>query len=150
MERRKKSPNEQELVKYQRHYSDSSFREKVQGLPRSAGRAILEKALTLYVILTDRETPMWARALIIGALGYFIYPFDVIPDVIPVLGYADDVGVMGLVLTQLDRFVTPAMHERTQRLLPEGMKSKPTNQRRAKSNEQVKRKNKGSGSGGQS
>ena len=114
--------NSEDLGKYGRHYSERSFRQKLGAMPRKAGRVVVERAVTLYVILTDRETPVWARALIVGALGYFICPIDAIPDVIPVLGMADDVAVMGLVLTQVNRFLTPAMGERVQRLMPEGMK----------------------------
>ena len=101
-----------EYGEYRRHYSEPDFWQKVGGMPRDAGRAVVEKAVTLYVILTASETPLWARALVVGALGYFICPIDAIPDVIPVVGYADDVAVMALVLTQLDRFVTPAMRDR--------------------------------------
>jgi uncharacterized membrane protein YkvA (DUF1232 family) len=117
---------QEDMDQYAQHYTEQDFRQKITSLPRAAGQAVVEKAVTLYVILTDRETPMWARALIIGVLGYFICPLDAVPDVIPVLGYVDDVGAMGLVLTQLDRFVTPGMQDRVQALLPEGMKRKET------------------------
>ena len=139
-----------EYGEYRRHYSEPDFWRKVGGMPRDAGRAVVEKAVTLYVILTASETPLWARALVVGALGYFICPLDAIPDVIPVVGYADDVAVMALVLTQLDRFVTPAMRGRVQRLLPEGMRTKPTddNERRIRRHEQIEHE--GSGTGGES
>ena len=118
-----------ELGECSRHYSERGFRQKVRAMPRNAGRAVVERAVTLYVILTDRETPLWARALIVGALGYFVWPLDAIPDTIPVLGYADDAAVMGLVLSQVGRFATPAMRERVQRLMPEGMKRRVTGKR---------------------
>ena len=145
MVRRKRNASGEDLGEYGRHYSDRSFMQKVRGMPRGAGRYVLERALTLYVILTDRETPLWARALIIGALGYFIWPFDAIPDTIPVLGYADDMAVMGLVLTQVGRFVTPSMVERVQRLMPEGMRTKPTSamgttERKGKGREKTEQK----------
>lgn len=111
-----------ELAKHGRHYSEAGFKRKVARMPRRAGRMVLERAILLYVIMTDREVPMWARALIIGALGYFVWPLDAVPDAIPVLGYMDDAAVMGLVLSQVGRFVTQAMRERVERLMPEGMK----------------------------
>ncbi|WP_211605080.1 YkvA family protein [Vreelandella arcis] len=37
---------------------------------------------------------MWAKTTIYGALGYFISPVDAIPDLAPIVGYADDIGVL--------------------------------------------------------
>jgi len=110
------SPGEYDA--YRHHYSDEALWSKIGSMPRSVGRAVVEKAITLWVVLVSRDTPMWARLMIVGVLGYFICPIDVIPDAIPVVGYSDDLAAMGLVLTQLDNMVTPAMRDRVQRLLP--------------------------------
>jgi uncharacterized membrane protein YkvA (DUF1232 family) len=111
-----------DLSKYGRHYSETGLARKVARMPSRTSRLIVEQAITLYVILTDRETPMWARALIIAALGYFICPIDVIPDTVPLLGYADDAIVLATVVSRLGHMVTSAMHERVQRLMPNGLK----------------------------
>ncbi|MBP7831376.1 MAG: DUF1232 domain-containing protein, partial [Kiritimatiellae bacterium] len=80
---------------YRRRYSERAFWRKLSGLPRTAGMAAVERAVTLYVVLTDRDTPLWARALVIAALGYFIYPLDAVPDAVPLAGLADAVAMMG-------------------------------------------------------
>ena len=58
----------------------------------------------LYEMLCDeRYTINWkTKALIISALLYFISPIDVIPDAIPVVGYADDALYVAWVLHKLD------------------------------------------------
>lgn len=110
-------------AEYRRRYSERAFWRKLSGLPRTAGMAVVERAVTLYVVLTDRDTPMWARALVVAALGYFIVPMDAVPDAVPFAGLADDVAVMGAALAQLGRLVTPAVRGRVQRLLPEGLRA---------------------------
>lgn len=55
---------------------------------------VLEQALKMYYSATDPDTPLWAKTTIYGALGYFISPIDAIPDLLPVLGYTDDIGVL--------------------------------------------------------
>jgi len=61
---------------------------------QAAGKECIEKALLLYFIASDSETPAWAKAAIYGALGYFILPIDAIPDVIPIAGFTDDLGAL--------------------------------------------------------
>lgn len=60
----------------------------------SAGRKTLLTALTLFYCLQDRDTPTWAKGVIIGALGYLVLPTDLIPDIIPGAGYGDDWGAL--------------------------------------------------------
>jgi uncharacterized membrane protein YkvA (DUF1232 family) len=51
-------------------------------------------AVALYFCMVDGETPLWAKGAIASALAYFLNVFDVIVDTIPVVGYADDAGII--------------------------------------------------------
>ncbi|UJS23682.1 YkvA family protein [Thiothrix winogradskyi] len=75
-------------------YSDEGFWGKVKNYAKAAGERVLEPALKLYYAANDGDTPAWAKTTIFGALGYFIFPIDVIPDIAPVVGYTDDLGVL--------------------------------------------------------
>ena len=66
--------------------------------------------------------PGWAKALIVGVLGYFILPLDAVPDFVPVAGYADDFAAMLLVLLELDTYVTPSMEKAAKAALPDMLK----------------------------
>jgi len=83
---------------YSNKYSDDSFWKKVGNYALKAGKQVIETALTLYFCLGDPDTPAWAKGVIIGALGYFIFPLDAIPDIIPGAGYTDDLGVLSSAL----------------------------------------------------
>ncbi len=85
---------DEEEAKFEKEYSDDSFWDKVKKYAKIAGKNVLEPALKLYYALQDRDTPAWAKTVIIGALGYFISPIDAIPDITPVVGYSDDLGVL--------------------------------------------------------
>lgn len=76
------------------NYNESSFWEKIKAVGKKAGKNLIESALVLFYVLQDPTTPPWAKTVIVGALGYLISPVDAIPDVIPVIGFTDDAGVL--------------------------------------------------------
>lgn len=47
---------------------------------------------------TDPATPMRDKAVLLGALAYFIMPVDAVPDFITLLGFTDDLAVLTLAL----------------------------------------------------
>lgn len=86
------SPNKTES--YSKNYDKKLFWNKVKKFASSAGKSVLEPALTLYYCARDPDTPAWAKAVIFSALGYFISPLDAIPDLVPGVGYTDDLGAL--------------------------------------------------------
>lgn len=84
---------------YERNYSDDDFWSKVTRFAKKAGESVLEPALKMYYAAKDSDTPVWARTTIFGALGYFILPIDAIPDIIPGVGYTDDLAVLAAAIT---------------------------------------------------
>jgi uncharacterized membrane protein YkvA (DUF1232 family) len=54
-------------------------------------------------LAADPETPRGARIRLALLLGYLALPFDLIPDFVPVLGYADDAIIVALVLRSVTR-----------------------------------------------
>jgi len=97
--------------KYSNEYSDSSFWEKVKKFASKAGSKVVYYALVLYYTLQSPDTPTWAKAVIIGALGYFIAPIDAIPDFTPVVGFADDLGVLVAAGATVAKCITPDIRE---------------------------------------
>lgn len=88
----------QESSEYAEAYTEKAFWEKLKNFALIAGKIVVEKAITLYYCLLDADTPIWAKGIIVASLGYFISPIDAIPDVVPVVGYSDDLGVLVLAL----------------------------------------------------
>jgi uncharacterized membrane protein YkvA (DUF1232 family) len=80
---------------------------------RTVGKVpFVPDVVALYFCMRDVETPLWAKLQIGGALAYFVAPFDVIPDFIPVAGYADDASVVAATIALLGAHVT-AGHTRS-------------------------------------
>ena len=90
---------------FEKEYSENRFWEKIMAYARTAGKEVVEKALWLYYSAQHPKTPAWARSIIYGALGYFIFPIDAIPDLTPIAGYADDLGVLVAALATVAIYV---------------------------------------------
>lgn len=80
--------------KFAKEFTEGHFWDKVKRYARVAGESVLEPALILYNVSKDAATPAWAKTAIYAALGYFISPIDAIPDLTPLIGYSDDLGVL--------------------------------------------------------
>lgn len=84
---------------YSKHFSEQSFWSKLKKFGKKAGVSVVYVALLLFYTLQKPTTPVWAKTVIIGTLGYFILPVDLIPDLLPG-GYADDMsGLFGALVT---------------------------------------------------
>jgi uncharacterized membrane protein YkvA (DUF1232 family) len=86
-------------------FSERSLWQKLGGYAVAAGREVVEKVLWLWYALQRPETPAWAKATILGALGYFIAPLDAVPDLVPIAGYADDLGVLTLAVATVAAYI---------------------------------------------
>jgi uncharacterized membrane protein YkvA (DUF1232 family) len=53
-----------------------------------------EDLLAAYYCAFDRATPTHVKAALLGALAYFVMPFDFMPDILPLLGFTDDAAVL--------------------------------------------------------
>ena len=83
------------------------------GFWRKVGRTIgrvpfLEDAVAAYFCAVDRATPLQVKAVLMGALAYFVVPADMIPDFIAAFGFTDDAAVLYAAL----RTVAPHISDR--------------------------------------
>lgn len=61
----------------------------------------------LYKYMKDKNVSWYRKSIVIGALIYFITPIDAIPDIAPLIGYLDDLGVISAVLKFLGSELIP-------------------------------------------
>ena len=92
----KKSP--QQIEKYQKHYSEQGLRYKLAKVARRSGIKVVYLVLLLFYALRSDKISVKDRTIIFGALGYFILPLDILPDLIPLLGYTDDLGALAIAI----------------------------------------------------
>jgi len=65
--------------------------------------SLLARIRAIPAYMGDREVPMFRKALVFLVVIYAISPLDAMPDVIPFLGWLDDIGALGLIVGALLR-----------------------------------------------
>jgi len=86
-------------------YVEEKLWEKVEHVGSKIRFAKEVKALYRY--MRDKDVPWYRKSIVIGALIYFISPIDAIPDLIPLFGYLDDLGVIMAVIKFLGKELVP-------------------------------------------
>lgn len=79
---------------YRQFYSKRGFWTKVKTVAKAVGAKVIYVALILYYELRDPSISVKEKSVIIAALGYLIFPVDLIPDAVPVVGFTDDLAAL--------------------------------------------------------
>ncbi|MDY5969266.1 MAG: YkvA family protein [Bacteroidales bacterium] len=90
-----------DLTSYQTHYSEERFWKKLKKHTAKLGTQSLYAALLLFYALKSPKLSTKEKTIIIGTLGYFILPFDFIPDFLPGIGFTDDIAALSFALIKL-------------------------------------------------
>ncbi|CAN5214786.1 YkvA family protein [soil metagenome] len=80
-----------------------------------------EDLLAAYYCAFDRETPRHVQAALLGAIAYFILPFDFVPDMLPVLGFTDDAAVLATAIRMVSGHITPDHRKAAHAALTRGL-----------------------------
>ena len=98
--------------KYAQEFDEEQFERKTAR--GGFGRSVLRKLYTLYEVLRDEDTPAWVKLGIVCVLGYFVCPIDAIPDMLPLVGYGDDMAIVAAELASIASYVTPSVRRRVE------------------------------------
>lgn len=93
------------------------FKQVVAKLP------FAEDLLAAYYCAFDRETPRHVQVALLGALAYFILPFDFMPDMLPILGFTDDAAVLATAIRMVASNITTEHREAARAALKRGVET---------------------------
>jgi uncharacterized membrane protein YkvA (DUF1232 family) len=82
-----------------------------------------EDLLAAYYCAFDKETPRHVQAALLGAVAYFILPFDFVPDMLPVLGFTDDAAVLATAIRMVASHITDDHRKAARAALKRGVET---------------------------
>jgi|SRR5690606_11731155 uncharacterized membrane protein YkvA (DUF1232 family) len=84
-----------------------------------------ETFLAAFYAAIDPKTPANAKAVLLGALGYFIVPLDIVPDLLGAFGYGDDLAVILAAIKAVESSIREEHHEKARAWLEAARERKP-------------------------
>lgn len=105
--------------KYAENFSETGFWDKITGVLKKAGVELIYKALKLFYAAKNPNCPIAVKGTIYAALGYFILPFDLLPDVIPFVGFSDDLIALGAAIGIAHMYIDEWVIEQAQNKMVE-------------------------------
>ena len=97
--------------KHKNSFSEPKLWNKIAQFGKQIGGQGVYSALLLFYAYKRTDTPRWAKNIIIGVVGYFIAPIDVIPDLTPILGYTDDIKLLAVAVGTLGAYINADVKE---------------------------------------
>lgn len=86
-------------------------------LKSKQGTRLVSTVLQLFYLAKSTDVPLWVKGTVIAALGYFIVVPDAIPDVTPIVGFVDDLGVLASALAAVAPYISPTIKKRVEETL---------------------------------
>ena len=86
-----------------------------------AGLPFAEDLLAAYYCAFDKQTPRHVQVALLGAIAYFILPFDFIPDMMPILGFTDDAAVLATAIRLVAAHIRPEHRDAARAALKRGI-----------------------------
>ena len=82
----------------------------------------MEDLLAAYYCAFDRQTPRHVQAALLGALAYFVLPFDFVPDMLPILGFGDDAAILATALRMVATHINDDHREAARAAMARGLR----------------------------
>ncbi|WP_226421286.1 YkvA family protein [Vibrio sp. E14] len=96
---------------------EKTFWRKMKGSVKKAGEEIAVMGIKSWLAMTDSNTAVHHKAILGGALAYFVLPTDMVPDVLAGVGFTDDMAALTLAANSVGNAITEEHEEQAREKL---------------------------------
>lgn len=113
--------NIQHYIKY---YDEAQLFNKLKVVGKKIGSQVIYSVIIMVMLLSDSKIPIKIRLIFMAALGYLILPTDLIADMIPALGFTDDIAFLTYAISNAQEYITPEVRNRAKEKLGQWVNNK--------------------------
>ena len=107
--------------KYKSKFSELKLWTLLKNGAKRLGTKAVYSALLMFYAYKRKDTPAWAKRIVIGTLGYLLAPIDAIPDLSPFIGFTDDIGILSIGVVAIAGFINDEVKEKARTQLEKWM-----------------------------
>ena len=110
-----------DIKQYIDHYDESELFSLLKSAGKKLGSQIVMYVLILVALIGDKKVPLKVRMIFMAAIGYLILPTDLIADLLPVIGFTDDIAFLTFVISSASEYITPEVKEKAKNKMGQWM-----------------------------
>jgi len=105
------------LQQYVEYYDELQLSDKIKAVGKIIGTKAIYYVLIMVALISDKKTPLKVRLIFMAALGYLILPADIIADLLPVIGFTDDIAFLSYAINNAREYITPEVKDKAKEKL---------------------------------
>ncbi len=107
----------QNIKQYVSEYNESDLKQVLVLYGKKLGTQIVLYALIMVTLIKDSAIPLKVRLMFMAALGYLILPSDLVADILPFIGFTDDIAFLTYVISSATDYITPEVKEKAKGMM---------------------------------
>jgi uncharacterized membrane protein YkvA (DUF1232 family) len=92
---------------YIEYYDELQLADKIKAVGKTVGAKVISYVLIMVILISDKNIPLKVRLVFMAALGYLILPTDLIADLLPAIGFTDDIAFLSYAISNAREYITP-------------------------------------------
>lgn len=109
------------IQQYIGYYDELELAHKIKSVGKKIGSQVIYYVVIMALLVSDNKIPLKVRLVFMAALGYLILPADLVADIIPAIGFTDDIAFLTYAINNAREYITPEVKNRAKEKLDRWM-----------------------------
>ena len=101
--------NIQQYIKY---FDEIQLFDKLGVVGKKIGSKVVFYVIIMAMLIGDTKIPLKVRLVFMAALGYLILPTDLVADLLPAIGFTDDIAFLTFAISNAREYITPEVKDK--------------------------------------
>ncbi len=106
-----------DIQQYVKYYDELQISDKLKIAGKKIGSKIVFYVLIMVILIGDTKIPLKVRLVFMAALGYLILPTDLVADLLPAIGFTDDIAFLTYAISNAREYITPEVKDKAKEKL---------------------------------